>query len=126
MHFERETTQANVIRSLESGRTRIGERWIAGHIIVSSEHVVENWALDDPSKLTLEILEPALNLEPEVLIVGMGHGQVLPNTMLMAALAKRGIGIEFMNTAAACRTYNILIHEDRSAVAALFNPATID
>ena len=40
----------------------------------------------------------------------------------MALMAERGIGLEIMDTPAACRTYNVLLHEGRSVVAALFIP----
>jgi uncharacterized protein len=41
---------------------------------------------------------------------------------LMALLAERGVGLEIMGTPAACRTFNVLVHERRRVVAALFNP----
>ena len=46
---------------------------------------------------------------------------VLPDVDLMAALAARAIGLEIMSTPAACRTFNVLVHERRRVVAALLN-----
>ena len=45
---------------------------------------------------------------------------MLPNTDLMTDLAIQGVGLEIMDTPAACRTYNLLVHEGRDVVAALF------
>ena len=56
------------------------------------------------------------------MLLGTGGAMLLPDVDLMALLAKRGIGLEIMSTAAACRTFNVLVHEQRRVVAALFNP----
>jgi uncharacterized protein len=66
-------------------------------------------------------LAAALELEPEIILIGTGEGASLPDVELMSAIAERGIGLEFMTTPAACRTYNVLVHEQRRVVVALFN-----
>lgn len=71
--------------------------------------------------LALEDLAAALELEPEIILIGTGEDASLPDVELMSALAERGIGLEFMTTPAACRTYNVLVHEQRRVVVALFN-----
>jgi uncharacterized protein len=119
----RETTEANLIRAWEPGRVRIGERWLAGHVIVSPERVIETWDVSEPSELVVADLQPAIDLAPTIVLLGTGSGVMLPDTALMDALAERAIGLEIMGTPAACRTYNVLVHEHRRVVAALFNPA---
>ena len=121
MQVTRETTQANVIRAWEPGRVRIGERWLAGHVIVSAERVIEAWNVSKPTDLSLADLQPAIDLSPTIVLLGTGDG-VLPDIELMDVLAGRSIGLEIMSTPAACRTYNVLVHEHRRVVAALFNP----
>ena len=56
---------------------------------------------------------------PEIVLLGTGLAQHFPHPRLTAALANARVGIEVMDTRAACRTFNILIAEDRRVVAAL-------
>jgi uncharacterized protein len=69
--------------------------------------------------ISLQSLQPALDLEPEILLLGTGARTMFPEPALLAELSRRRIGFEAMDTAAACRTYNVLAHEDRAVVAAL-------
>jgi uncharacterized protein len=54
-------------------------------------------------------------------IVGTGNERLLPDIEIRAALGARAIGVEIMTTPAACRTFNVLLQEERRVVAALFN-----
>ena len=119
MQITREQSISNLIRAWEPGRVRIGEQWLTGNLIISAESIVSDWMVIDPARLTLADLKPALELEPELLIVGAGDGRVPPDIDLMQALAERAIGLEFMQTRAACRTFNVLVHEGRRVAAAL-------
>jgi uncharacterized protein len=121
MQLTRDASAVNFIRSYEKGRVRIGERWIAGNVIVAGDAVIEQWAPADPGALTIEDLEPALALSPTILLIGTGTVQLLPDVALMAALASRAVGVEIMTTAAACRTFNVLLQEERRVAAALLN-----
>jgi len=60
-----------------------------------------------------------LELQPEVLLIGTGARQVFPGTALIAELYALRLGFEIMDTAAACRTYNVLVAEGRDVAAAL-------
>jgi len=82
--------------------------------------MVRDWTTTDPEQLQISDLEPAMTLEPQIILLGTGMSLTLPEVDLMAAAAQRGIGLEIMDTPAACRTYNVLIHERRAVVAALF------
>ena len=59
-------------------------------------------------------------LKPEVIIIGTGKKHLFLDRSLLKQLVALGIGYEVTTTSAACRTYNILISEDRRVVAALF------
>ena len=76
--------------------------------------------MTDPEQLQISDLEPAMTLEPQIILLGTGMSLTLPEVDLMAAAARRGIGLEIMDTPAACRTFNVLVHERRAVVAALF------
>lgn len=122
MQLTRDTSAPNFIRAYERGRVRIGERWVEGHVIVTGDTVIEQWAPVDPVALTVADLEPALALAPTILLLGTGTERLLPDVALMAALASRAVGLEIMTTAAACRTFNVLLQEERRVAAALLNP----
>jgi uncharacterized protein len=58
-------------------------------------------------------------LQPEVVLLGTGARLRFPHPRLTASLARAGIGLEVMDVQAACRTYNILMAEERVVAAAL-------
>lgn len=122
MQLTRDSSVVNFIRAWEPGRVRIGERWIAGNVIVGPDQILEGWTTIEPHVLTVEHLEPALALEPTIIVLGTGTERLLPDVELMAAAAARSVGLEIMSTPAACRTFNVLLSERRRVVAALFNP----
>jgi uncharacterized protein len=121
VQLTRESSAANLIRAWEAGRVLIGERWLSGNFIVSAEKILDDWSAADPLALSLDDLALAIELQPEIILIGTGSVMVLPDVDLVAALAERAIGLEIMTTPAACRTYNVLVHEQRRVVAALFN-----
>ncbi|MEO0729034.1 MAG: MTH938/NDUFAF3 family protein [Pseudomonadota bacterium] len=79
------------------------------------------WQVDDPVALTLADLKPVLAaLEPPgFLLLGTGDIQVFPSLEVRKAFMGAGIGLEPMSTGAACRTYNVLLAEQRVVAAAL-------
>jgi len=123
VQLSRDIAAAHLIHSYEPGRVRIGERWLDGHLIVAPEHLIEGWRVAAPVAVTVADLEPALALDPEIVLLGTGATLVWPEEDLMGALAERRIGLEIMSTPAACRTFNVLVHERRRVVAALLNAA---
>ena len=121
MQLSRDNAAAHLIRAWEPGRIRIMERWLTGHVIIGAEHIIEGYGVTTLNALTLDDLAPALALEPTIVLLGAGTDKFLPDVELMAALAARAIGLEIMSTPAACRTFNVLLQEQRRVVAALFN-----
>lgn len=111
--------QSNLIHAVEHERVRIGNQWLTGNLIVTAETIVTDWMLAEPGRVTVADLAAALSFEPELVIVGAGMEPRTPDVDLMAELAERSIGLEFMQTPAACRTYNLLVHEGRRVAAAL-------
>jgi uncharacterized protein len=121
MQLTRDSGALHFIRAWEPGRLRVADRWLAGNVIVGSEHIIEGWTTSAPADLRLADLEPALALSPTIVLLGTGTERLLPDVELMAALAERSVGLEIMNTPAACRTFNVLLQEQRRVVAVLFN-----
>jgi uncharacterized protein len=89
---------------------------------MSASKLILDWPVSSVQSLDLGALAPALELQPEVLLLGTGKRIRFPESALFATLAARGIGLEVMSTAAACRTFNILVNEERPVVAALILP----
>ena len=107
-----------LIHSHEPGRIRVRDKFYECPLIISPQRV-QTWLADSMQTLDLAQLEPALAQRPEILLLGCGPERIQPPLRLIADLAARGIGIEVMDSGAACRTYNVLACENRSVVAAL-------
>lgn len=90
-------------------------------LIISRQALLTDWPPQTLAELQAEHLASALDLNPEVVLLGTGARLQFPDPAYTAPLLERGIGVEIMDTAAACRTYNILIGEERRVVAALLN-----
>jgi len=82
---------------------------------------IYGWHVTRPEDISAESLAMVLGEADAVsfLMLGTGANQVFPSSAVMAALAEAGLGLEVMDTGAACRTYNVLLAEDRKVAAAL-------
>jgi len=88
-------------------------------VVVLPREVRTDWPATDFAGLTPAHFEYFLELKPEVLLLGTGAKQQFAHPGLYQNLIKARIAIEFMDTPAVCRTYNILVAEDRYVVAAV-------
>ena len=95
-----------------------GERFERS-IVVLAEEVRDDWIVAGFDGLDESHFDYFLALKPDVLLLGTGTTQRFPHPRLYRALTDAGIGVECMGTPAACRTYNILVAEDRKVVAAI-------
>jgi len=108
----------NLIRRYAPGLLLVNERTFATSAIVTATTATA-WRPGNLDELTLDDLEPLFALGPEVVLIGTGEQQRFPHASLLAAFFARRIGVEVMDTRAACRTYNVLVSEGRSVAAAL-------
>jgi len=115
---EADTSSGLTIRAYEPGAIAIGEARFTHSVLLTPDRVTDWPPVDVPSIEPVHF-EPVLELKPELLILGTGVKQAFPSPQTYAALMTGGIGIEIMDTGAACRTYNILIAEGRRVAAAL-------
>lgn len=120
MKLDREHGTGNLIRRFTGSEIHIAELVIRQPVIVMADRLVLDWSPPPVAKLAVEHLKPLLDLAPDVILLGTGRRQVFPPATLTAAILHQGIGIEIMDTAAACRTYNILAAELRRVAAALY------
>jgi len=114
------SSRLNLIRSYSLQEIRIGEQSLRASCIVTADTLVTDWAPASFAELRPEHLEAILALKPELVLLGTGATQRFPPTEIRAALTGRGVGLEVMDLGAACRTFNILVQEERRAAAALF------
>ncbi|MCU7944144.1 MAG: Mth938-like domain-containing protein [Candidatus Thiodiazotropha sp. (ex Cardiolucina cf. quadrata)] len=102
-----------------------GEVTVSGVIyrencIVLPDRIISAWRPGSFLDLGQEDFSFLAELSPEIVILGTGNKQHFPHPSLTQPLMQNQIGLEVMNTAAACRTYNILMSEGRRVAAALF------
>ncbi|MNC85099.1 hypothetical protein D3C83_06760 [compost metagenome] len=87
-------------------------------VLVTPQEVAE-WKVTAFDVLTAADFGFIADLKPEIVVFGTGAIQRFPRPDLARALAAAGVGVEIMDTRAACRTYNILASEGRKVVAAI-------
>ncbi len=107
------------ITSYERGEVRINESRFNRSLIVMPEQLLEDWEPQRFEELTAEHLRAVLQWQPEMVILGTGATQRFPAPEIQRLFVDAGIGMEVMDTAAACRTYNIVMAEGRRVAAAL-------
>ena len=88
-------------------------------LILTPLQLITDWEPNQLDELAATHLEMILKLEPELVLLGTGSRQRFPAMDIMLPLQQAQVGIEVMDTAAACRTFNILVAEGRHVVAAL-------
>jgi uncharacterized protein len=88
-------------------------------LIVTPEKVVPGWPPQHPDQLTVENLGMILALDSEVILVGTGTALRFPDSSILKGVIRAGIGIDFMDSRAVCRTYNILAAEGRNVAAGI-------
>ncbi|HYW03167.1 MAG TPA: Mth938-like domain-containing protein [Gammaproteobacteria bacterium] len=109
----------NYIRGYAPGEVRINDTAYHRSLIVTPESVVGDWRPASFEDLLAEDMQRVAEFGPDVVVLGTGESHRFPHPRLLRALYDRHIGVEIMATTAACRTYNILVAEDRPVAAAL-------
>lgn len=113
------TVRGNYIQSVAREVVVINGQSYAAPLIVSTDTIRTGWTPRPVADLALDDFRPALDLLPEVILFGTGTVHLFVSNRLATAIMTGGVGFEVMTTAAACRTYNVLLAEDRRVVAAL-------
>lgn len=109
----------NLVQRYGVGAVRIGTTEYASSILVMPGAPVIAWPPRSFGELDAAHFEMLAARKPQVVVLGTGRQQHFPAPQLLAALARDRIGLEIMDTASACRTYNILAAEGRNVCAAL-------
>lgn len=107
------------IRSFEPGQVTVNETVYESGLVLSLTELYHPWPVTDVTQLAASDIEPILELDPEIILLGTGDAQRFPPREVMRDVVGRQIGLEVMDTASACRTFNVLMAEGRRIVAAL-------
>jgi uncharacterized protein len=123
MRFSQDSNSAaHVIRAYRQGEIKIDAEVFHGSVILSAdalESAAEIRSIEDlaPVETARLIAARMLALEPELVLLGSGARQVFPCAEFRAQFLRAAVGIEAMDSGAACRTFNVLVAERRRVVA---------
>lgn len=118
MHLDK-AVGVHRITGYGSGYVSVDERRLTSSFVITPEELITDWTPRSVAELDEAALEIMARLRPSIMLLGTGADQRFPPSSLLAPMLGRGIGIEVMTTAAACRTYNILVAEGRTVAAGI-------
>jgi uncharacterized protein len=114
------SSRFNLIRGYSPQEIQIGNQRLNASCIVTADALITQWEPASIADLAPEHLGSILALQPELVLLGTGPTQKFPPAAIRAAFTSGGVGLEVMDLGAACRTFNILVQEERRVAAALF------
>ncbi len=113
------TSSVNVVRGYAPRELRVNDDSFVNTVILGASVVRTESAIASVADLRDEHVTRIMTLEPELVILGTGIDQEFPPPSFGAQFLTAGIGFEVMDTGAACRTFNVLVSEQRRVVALL-------
>jgi len=120
LKIEREQAEGrNLFTGYGAGYVEVNRTRHTASLLVSGDRLVTDWPARSVEALSGDHLAAIVELKPEIVLLGTGSTFHFPEPRLLAPLYAAGIGVEAMDTPAACRTYNILLGEGRGVLAAL-------
>ena len=119
MKFHLQAPAANVITGSGPGWVRVGTQEYRENVVLTPEAVTPGFAPRGLDALDEADFERLLAASPEIVLLGTGAAQRFPPPRVTAPLYRARVGLEVMDTRAACRTFNILVAEGRNVAAAL-------
>ncbi len=106
------------IQAYEQGQITVNERVYTESLVLTPDQIIQPWPVNSLPMLEPQHLDCIFELKPDVILLGTGEKQIFPDVHILGHFAKMGYAVEVMNTGALCRTYNILVAEDRHVVGA--------
>ena len=119
MKLHLQSPASNIVTASGQGWVRVGQTEYRSSIVLLPDAVIEGFAPDGFDALQERDFAALLAYAPELVLLGTGARQRFVHPRLLQALTAARIGVETMDTRAACRTFNILVAEDRRVAAAL-------
>ncbi len=118
LHPDKSSPQ-HVVTAYEVGCVAVNGRVLTRSLLLLPDHLDEQWGPEAYAALATEHLVQLTTYPCDVLLLGTGSRQRFPAPAMLRPLIEAGCGFEIMDTAAACRTYNLLVAEGRIVLAAL-------
>ena len=109
----------HAIRRVDESGILVDDQLHTSSLILGARLLEPQWPVHSLDQLTAESIEPLIRLEPELVLIGIGQKQQFPPVAIQREFLQRGIGLECMTLDAACRTFNVLMSENRRALAGL-------
>lgn len=109
----------HLITGYGDGYVEVNTRRYQTSLVILPDRVIADWSVPDFNALTARHLGALAEHCPEIVLLGTGRRHRFPSPALLADLIMHDIGLEVMDSQAACRTYNILVAEGRRVAAAL-------
>jgi len=116
---EDKITSRYSISAYNPGEIIVNQTAYRESLILSPQTILCPWPVLSIDELNESNLQPVLDMNPYVVLLGTGVHQIFPDSRIVAFFGQRGIGLEVMSNGALCRTFNILVAEDREVVAAI-------
>jgi Uncharacterized conserved protein len=121
MKFSEELNSAHYrITGYDDAWIAVNQNTLTSSFLVGSQTLITDWQPQSILELQPTHLEPLFAIGAEVILIGTGKNQQFPQPDTWKVLVQHGVGFEVMTTAAACRTYNVLLSEARRVAAAFF------
>jgi uncharacterized protein len=120
LKFTRELFAKLVIRSVSDTAIRINDKEFPDSVALTPEEILGAWPSTPIAALTIADFAGIFAAKPEIVLLGTGSSNVFPPRDLTFAFARKGVGLEVMDTAAAARTFNVLANESRRVAAVLY------
>jgi uncharacterized protein len=109
----------NLVTAYGTGFVAINGARHESSLVVLPDRLIVDWPATTFDALAAEQLAPLAALDRDILLLGTGAKLRFPRAEILRPLIEAGVGVEVMDLQAACRTYNILVAEDRKVAAAL-------
>lgn len=116
MHISLETPEQHAVQSYSDHQVQINSITYTSSLIVSRQEIITDVEIKNITEMNDDYKELLLKNKPEIVIIGHNNLGSFPPMATIAQLSQHGIGIEFMSIGAACRTYNVLLGEERAVV----------
>lgn len=119
IELDSSSTHPYHINSYTQGLIVIGDEHFTSSLIITPSIMINNWAPKTFQDIATHHLNQIMQLKPEIILLGTGAKQHFLSSEISLSISELNIGFEVMDTGAACRSYNILLQEDRHVAAAL-------
>jgi uncharacterized protein len=121
LDFDRNTNMLSISAYSKDGIT-VGGRLLAKPFVVTGNEIFLDLLPPSVGSIGPEHIEKLVEFEQHIVLIGTGETQTLFDARILQPALEARVGIEVMNTAAACRIYNVLAAENRAVLGAFYMP----